>query len=77
MEVEYETLPGWKSNITAARTWDDLPPKAQNYIRFIENHVAVPSECSEEALLLTLQLNGIFKFNKRGYVGSGSRDAEG
>ncbi|XP_078262600.1 adenylosuccinate synthetase isozyme 1 [Rhinoraja longicauda] len=42
VEVEYETLPGWKSSITAARTWDDLPPKAQNYIRFIENRVAVP-----------------------------------
>ncbi|XP_072125661.1 adenylosuccinate synthetase isozyme 1 isoform X1 [Mobula birostris] len=42
VEVEYETLPGWKSSITNARTWDDLPPKAQNYIRFIENHVAVP-----------------------------------
>ncbi|XP_059814333.1 adenylosuccinate synthetase isozyme 1 B-like isoform X2 [Hypanus sabinus] len=42
VDVEYETLPGWKSSITNARTWDDLPPKAQNYIRFIENHVAVP-----------------------------------
>ncbi|GCC30384.1 adenylosuccinate synthetase isozyme 1 [Chiloscyllium punctatum] len=42
VEVEYETLPGWKSSISSARTWDDLPPKAQNYIRFIENHVAVP-----------------------------------
>ncbi|KAG7466326.1 hypothetical protein MATL_G00163760 [Megalops atlanticus] len=40
--VEYETLPGWKSDTTAARKWEDLPPKAQNYIRFVENHVGVP-----------------------------------
>ncbi|XP_048830313.1 adenylosuccinate synthetase isozyme 1 isoform X2 [Brienomyrus brachyistius] len=42
VEVEYETLPGWKSDTTAARKWDDLPPKAQNYIRFVENQVGVP-----------------------------------
>ncbi|KAK6479180.1 adenylosuccinate synthetase isozyme 1 B [Huso huso] len=42
LEVDYETLPGWKSDITAARKWDDLPPKAQNYIRFVENHIGVP-----------------------------------
>ncbi|XP_023658177.2 adenylosuccinate synthetase isozyme 1 isoform X2 [Paramormyrops kingsleyae] len=42
VEVEYETLPGWKSDTTAARMWDDLPPKAQNYIRFVENQVGVP-----------------------------------
>lgn len=44
VEVEYETLPGWKSDTTAARKWDDLPPKAQNYIRFVENQVGVPSK---------------------------------
>ncbi|MGH0173877.1 UNVERIFIED_CONTAM: hypothetical protein FKN15_074954 [Acipenser sinensis] len=42
LEVDYETLPGWKSDTTAARKWDDLPPKAQNYIRFVENHIGVP-----------------------------------
>ncbi|KAG9344841.1 hypothetical protein JZ751_010530 [Albula glossodonta] len=42
VEVEYEKLPGWKSDTTAARKWDDLPPKAQNYIRFVENHIGVP-----------------------------------
>jgi adenylosuccinate synthase len=43
VEVEYETFPGWKSDTAAARKWNDLPPKAQNYIRFIENHIGVPS----------------------------------
>jgi len=42
VEVEYETFPGWKSDTSAARKWSDLPPKAQNYIRFIENHIGVP-----------------------------------
>ncbi|CAL8286211.1 unnamed protein product [Lota lota] len=42
VEVEYETFPGWKADTAAARKWNDLPPKAQNYIRFIENHIGVP-----------------------------------
>ncbi|CAG10693.1 unnamed protein product, partial [Tetraodon nigroviridis] len=42
VEVEYETFPGWKSDTSAARKWNDLPVKAQNYIRFIENHIGVP-----------------------------------
>ncbi|XP_077632656.1 adenylosuccinate synthetase isozyme 1 [Crocuta crocuta] len=41
VEVEYETLPGWKADTTGARKWEDLPPQAQNYIRFVENHVGV------------------------------------
>ncbi|XP_057715714.1 adenylosuccinate synthetase isozyme 1 isoform X1 [Corythoichthys intestinalis] len=42
VEVEYETFPGWKTDTSAARKWGDLPVKAQNYIRFIENHIGVP-----------------------------------
>lgn len=42
MEVEYETMPGWKTDTTSARKWEDLPPKAQNYIRCVENHLGVP-----------------------------------
>uniref|UniRef100_A0A452VL62 Adenylosuccinate synthetase n=1 Tax=Ursus maritimus TaxID=29073 RepID=A0A452VL62_URSMA len=41
VEVEYETLPGWKADTTGARKWEDLPPQAQNYVRFVENHVGV------------------------------------
>ncbi|XP_024293230.1 adenylosuccinate synthetase isozyme 1 C [Oncorhynchus tshawytscha] len=42
VEVEYETFPGWKSDTSAARKWNNLPQKAQNYIRFVENHIGVP-----------------------------------
>lgn len=46
VEVEYEKLPGWKSDTSACRKWEDLPVKAQNYVRFVENHVGVPSKYS-------------------------------
>lgn len=45
VEVEYETLPGWKADTTGARKWEDLPPQAQNYVRFVENHVGVAGRC--------------------------------
>ncbi|MHB0929631.1 MAG: adenylosuccinate synthase [Candidatus Nanopelagicales bacterium] len=32
----YEKLPGWKSDITAARTFADLPKNAQAYVRYLE-----------------------------------------
>uniref|UniRef100_A0A8C5C890 Adenylosuccinate synthetase n=1 Tax=Gadus morhua TaxID=8049 RepID=A0A8C5C890_GADMO len=31
VEVQYETLPGWKSDTSAARTFEELPENAQNY----------------------------------------------
>jgi len=37
-------MPGWKTDTTSARKWEDLPPKAQNYIRCVENHVGVPGK---------------------------------
>lgn len=43
MEVEYETLPGWKSDITKVRTWSELPVNARKYIARIEELVGV--EC--------------------------------
>lgn len=38
----YATLPGWKEDITKARSWEELPENAQNYIRFIEDYLNVP-----------------------------------
>jgi len=38
----YETLNGWKDNLTVARTLKDLPRNAQEYIQFISASVAVP-----------------------------------
>uniref|UniRef100_A0A674NYT6 Adenylosuccinate synthetase isozyme 2 n=1 Tax=Takifugu rubripes TaxID=31033 RepID=A0A674NYT6_TAKRU len=42
VEVQYETLPGWKCDTSAARSFEDLPENAQNYVRFIEEQLGVP-----------------------------------
>jgi len=38
----YDTMPGWLKTTVAARTWDDLPFNAREYIKFIESSVGVP-----------------------------------
>jgi adenylosuccinate synthase len=40
-EPVLEELPGWREDVQGARTWDDLPPNAQGYIRFIEEQCGV------------------------------------
>uniref|UniRef100_A0A8C3GCW9 Adenylosuccinate synthetase n=1 Tax=Cyclopterus lumpus TaxID=8103 RepID=A0A8C3GCW9_CYCLU len=42
VSVEYETLPGWCCSTESARRFEELPPRAQQYIRFIENFLQVP-----------------------------------
>ncbi|XKL69513.1 hypothetical protein PGB90_007282 [Kerria lacca] len=42
VEVIYETLPGWKSNIEHVRKYEDLPVNAKKYIQKIENFIDVP-----------------------------------
>jgi adenylosuccinate synthase len=42
VEVEYETMPGWKTDITKCRTWDELPEAAKNYVLRIEELVGCP-----------------------------------
>ncbi|KPP56745.1 hypothetical protein Z043_125605 [Scleropages formosus] len=42
VEVQYDTLPGWKSDTSGARTFEDLPENARKYVRFIEKHLEVP-----------------------------------
>ncbi len=43
-EVEpiYETLPGWRENITACKRFEELPAEAQKYVKFIEQLCGVP-----------------------------------
>ncbi len=43
-EVEpiYETLPGWRGNITACRAFEELPREAQQYVKRIEQLVGAP-----------------------------------
>ena len=38
----YETLPGWKDDLTKARDWSDLPGPAREYVRFLSKQVGVP-----------------------------------
>lgn len=38
----YETLPGWKEDISAIRDFDKLPENTRNYIKRIEELIAVP-----------------------------------
>lgn len=42
VSVDYETLPGWCCSTEAARSFEELPSQAQNYIRFIEDFLQVP-----------------------------------
>lgn len=38
----WEKLPGWKCDIRGIRKFEDLPEAAQNYVRFIEQHIGFP-----------------------------------
>ena len=38
----YETLPGWSEDVTAVRTFNDLPANAQRYIEFITETTNIP-----------------------------------
>ena len=40
--AEYEDYPGWQSATTKARTFDDLPAQARDYITAVERHLDVP-----------------------------------
>ncbi|KAL4438177.1 hypothetical protein ABPG77_010538 [Micractinium sp. CCAP 211/92] len=40
-EVVYETLPGWKQDISKVRTWEDLPENARKYVQWIEDRLGV------------------------------------
>lgn len=46
VEVVYETLPGWDSDITNCRTFEELPENCQKYVRFIENYLGVKIQAS-------------------------------
>eukprot|EP00055_Hartaetosiga_balthica_P006781 m.22094 g.22094 ORF g.22094 m.22094 type:complete len:449 (-) comp5422_c0_seq1:1122-2468(-) len=41
-EVEYITLPGWKTPITDVRKFEDLPENAQKYVEKVEELCGVP-----------------------------------
>ena len=35
----YEHLPGWKTSTAGARTFEDLPPQAQQYVKYVEDQL--------------------------------------
>ncbi|PVG02921.1 putative ADE12-adenylosuccinate synthetase [Serendipita vermifera] len=41
VEVEYVTLPGWKSEISKVTTYSELPENCRKYVEFIENYLEV------------------------------------
>ncbi|KAJ3258980.1 hypothetical protein HK103_003121 [Boothiomyces macroporosus] len=43
VEVVYETVPGWKSNISKCRTFEELPSNCQKYVLRIEEILGVKS----------------------------------
>ncbi|QQR55071.1 adenylosuccinate synthase [Candidatus Peregrinibacteria bacterium] len=42
VEVEYETLPGWKSSLKEVTSWDALPQNAKNYVLRLEALLGCP-----------------------------------
>ncbi len=45
VEVEYITLPGWKTPIKDARSFDQLPKNAQAYVHKIQEVLGIPGKC--------------------------------
>lgn len=43
IEPEYETLPGWKKDITGATSMDELPSEARDYLAFVSDYLKVPA----------------------------------
>jgi adenylosuccinate synthase len=42
VEPVYETLPGWKQDLSKVRRWDDLPQEAKQYVKRLETLVGAP-----------------------------------
>ena len=37
-----ETLPGWKTDISGVRRWEDLPEAARGYVEYVEERIGCP-----------------------------------
>ncbi|MDD3013144.1 MAG: adenylosuccinate synthase [Candidatus Gastranaerophilales bacterium] len=42
LEPVYETMPGWKTNISSTKTFDELPENARKYLKKIEEIIEIP-----------------------------------
>lgn len=42
VETVYQTVPGWSEDISQARSYDELPANARNYVKMVEGAAGVP-----------------------------------
>jgi adenylosuccinate synthase len=42
VELIYQTVPGWKEDISKVRSFDELPENAKAYVKMIEEAAGVP-----------------------------------
>jgi adenylosuccinate synthase len=42
VEPQYQTLPGWKQELSGIRGWDDLPEQARQYVGRLEELIGAP-----------------------------------
>lgn len=42
VEVVYKKFPGWETDITNIKRYEDLPVNAKNYLKFIEEYLEIP-----------------------------------
>ena len=74
VEVEYITLPGWKSPIVACKTFEELPKNAQEYVLTIERLLKVPGELWIHAVKVPLFFKDYRVFVKSACTLEPSRD---
>ena len=43
IEPVYETVPGWMSETSSLKSYDDLPEAAQAYVKKIEDFLGIPA----------------------------------
>jgi adenylosuccinate synthase len=41
-QPEYQSVPGWREDVSAARRLEDLPREAREYLELVESHAGVP-----------------------------------
>ena len=62
----YESMPGWKEDITACKTWDELPEAARAYVQRLEQLSGVPVSMVPSAP------TAIRLFSDKGMAGGGT-----
>lgn len=41
VKMEYVTMPGWNCDISKCKSFDELPPNCQNYVKFLEKQLGL------------------------------------